>query len=199
MCINYITRMRALINNPLWLTARLSEAIRDVNQIARMATLKSRTALAADARTPLLLPLPPSSLRFDAVVRKRSNNICLRAFTCNLRTKSLAALSSESRRNERESAAFEAQERFGCGKTKLRRTRDEKTNGEQTHGRGEERRSRGAPVLLYISRSSSRRQIDSVGVPPFSTFSGRSPSTRGGVPRGIALIYVDTIFIRTDR
>lgn len=49
-----------------------------------------------------------------------------------------------------------------------------------------------APVLAYISRPSSGGRI---GFCPCTIFTGRLARTT----RGIVLIYVDTIFIRTDR
>lgn len=86
-------------------------------------------------------------------------------------TKSLTALLS--RRGEAKSDSWRKNDYSG-GKAKLRRTRREDERQARL-ARGE-KRSRGAPVLLYISRPSSGRQIDSVGAPPSFSIAITEPS-----------------------
>lgn len=128
-------------------------------------------------------------------------NICRGArLRATFRTKSLAARFSAVK------AKTNARERSGARGT-IRRDDGVKENGEETGGTGRRtasRRPRGGKI--------ERRTCPSVHQPSviratdrlcrcarrFSTFH-ETLTARSRVPRGIALIYVDTIFIRTDR
>ena len=117
-----------------------------------MAIRKSQTHAGSKLAHPPFSPppFPPNSIQSweNAQITSAS---C--AFYVQYHTKSLAALPSENRQGETNAGAtFGAQERFDHGeKTKLRRTRNEKTNCKQTHGRGEERKDREAHLSFCTS------------------------------------------------
>lgn len=92
---------------------------------------------------------------------------------CTRRGNRLAAAALEpSRRDDRAREWFRTRERFDRdgdgGGEEDEAKKNERREDERRAGARGEKRSRGAPVLLYISRPSSGRQIDSVGAPPFS-------------------------------
>lgn len=73
---------------------------------------------------------------------------------------------SNHQRNERERERFKTKEQFrsldGIDDVMVDENLREGTKDETTHNARGEKRSRGAPVPLYISRPSSGRQVDSV-------------------------------------
>lgn len=128
----------------------------------------------------------------ESIAQSSATSARLRAMSCN----EIAYCAFEpSRRSERESAS-RWREKDSGGKNEVKenetyeRREDERHNGRQADAL-EGRKDREAH--LSFCTSAVRHPGDR------STLSVRRRSPLARLPRGIALIYVDTIFIRTDR
>lgn len=127
-------------------------------------------------------------------MRKHSTIICLGVVYAQHHTKSLTALSS--RQGETNARAVRVCKNDSAEAARRSwEERDEKTNDEQTLGGEEKIERRTCPSVHQPSVIQATDRLCRLR----TVLHLLSATERSRVPRGIALIYVDTIFIRTDR